>query len=502
MTRLVLVILGLLFLAWVPLQRSEQAISVGSKKFTESVILGEVVTQLTEHAGQPAKHFRELGGTTLLFNALQSGEISVYPEYTGTIQQELFAGRQLSWPAIREQLQAEGIVVSPPLGFNNTYALGMLRSRAEALGITKVSDLSNHPGLRFAFGSEFLERADGWRGLQATYRLPQSSVKGMDHDLAYRQLELGSADVIDVYTTDAKIDRYDIAVLEDDRSYFPRYDAVLLYREELANNYPTVVEQILRLADSINAKQMTKMNAAVELEGESEAKVASDFLRTTMDVTVEVVVETRWQRIGRATAEHFNLVRRSLVPAILLAVPLGVIAFKLPRVGQIVLAVVGIVQTIPSLALLVMLMPLVAWLGMASVGVGSSTAVAALLLYSLLPIVRSTHAGLEGIEAGYMETARAIGLPAKARLLRIELPLATGSILAGIKTATVLNIGFATLGALVGAGGYGQPIISGIRLNNTGLILEGAIPAALMAVVAQGAFEVFGYARQSFRGTV
>jgi osmoprotectant transport system permease protein len=134
-------------------------------------------------------------------------------------------------------------------------------------------------------------------------------------------------------------------------------------------------------------------------------------------------------------------------------------------------------QTLPALALLVFMIPLL--------GIGPGPAIAALFLYSLLPIMRNTYTGLTGIPNSLLESADALGLPSAARLRRVELPLAATSIMAGIKTAAVINIGTATLGALIGAGGYGQPILTGIRLDDTALILEGAIPAALLALIAQ-----------------
>jgi osmoprotectant transport system permease protein len=154
---------------------------------------------------------------------------------------------------------------------------------------------------------------------------------------------------------------------------------------------------------------------------------------------------------------------------------------KRRRIGQAVLGIAGVLQTIPSLALLVFMIPLL--------GIGAAPAIVALFLYSLLPIIRNTAAGLAGIPPSIVESAEALGLPAGARLRVVELPMASRSILAGIKTSAVLNVGTATLGALIGAGGYGQPILTGIRLDHVGLILEGAVPAALLALAVQGLFE-------------
>lgn len=301
---------------------------------------------------------------------------------------------------------------------------------------------------------------------------------------------MGAIDVIDAYSTDAKIQVHGLILLEDDREYFPRYDAVLLYRSDLQSRNPLVVDSILRLADSIDENAMTEMNARVEVDGVPESRAAADFVQRKLGATSEVQSDSRTGRIVDRTLEHLELVRKSLIPAILLAIPLGILAVKLRRMEGLVLGVVSVIQTIPALALLVILMPLMAYLGLSSIGLGSSTAVTALLLYSLLPIVRNTHSGLRSISPSHQEAALALGLPSYYRLIHIELPLATPSILAGIKTAAVMNVGFATLGALIGAGGYGQPIVTGIRLNDTATILEGAIPAAALALVVQFGFEL------------
>ncbi|MCG8449408.1 MAG: ABC transporter permease subunit [Pirellulales bacterium] len=490
MTRVALLVLLLLVIAFAPLSFREAGIKVGSKKFTESVILGEMVKLLAEDAQVPTTHYQELGGTRLVFDSLLNGDIDIYPEYTGTIAQEILGEDvSVSMEKMRAALAVRGVVMSRPLGFNNGYVLGMIKARASELGITKVSDLTKHPDLVLGFSNEFMDRQDGWRNLRLHYDLPQRSVSGLDHDLAYRQLKLGEKDVIDAYATDAKISIYDLALLEDDRNYFPRYDAVLLYRTDFASRHPKVADSILRLEESISANEMTTANGRVDIDRVTSTRAASEYLQQKLAVEVKFREETFVQRIRDRTIEHLDLVRKSLIPAILIAIPLGIVAAKLPKIGQFLLAMVGIVQTIPALALLVMLMPAIAYFDLQSIGLGSATAVTALLLYSLLPIVRNTHAGLHGIAREHREAAAALGLPATFCLLQIELPLASRSILAGIKTAAVINVGFATLGALIGAGGYGQPIITGIRLNDTNLILEGAIPAALLALVVQGGFE-------------
>ncbi|KAA6182231.1 ABC transporter permease subunit [Thiohalocapsa marina] len=474
-------------------------IRIGSKKFTEGVILGEVLTGLATAQGLEATHKAALGGSRILYNALRRGEIDAYVEYSGTLMHEIFAGESeaafeeegvqgaresgspMLPPILIQRLAADGIRIAGVLGFENNYALGMPRERAHALGIARISDLLDHPRLRLRFGSEFLERADGWPGLAAAYRLPQTDVLGMEHELAYRALATGAADLTDVYTTDAEIAHYDLVPLQDDQGYFRRYQALVLFRLDLPERVPGSLDAFDPLIGHLDAPRMIQMNADVKLGGQTEAEVAAGFLRDRLDLDIAVRAETLWDRLLRTTLEHLVLVGVSLSGAILVAVPLGMLAAYRQRLGQGVLAMVGIAQTIPALALLVFMIPFF--------GIGAAPAIAALFLYSLLPIVRNTHAGITGLSPPLVESALALGLPTRTRLWRIELPLALPMILAGIKTAAVINVGGATLGALIGAGGYGQPILTGIRLDDLGLILEGAIPAAVLALLTQWGFE-------------
>lgn len=455
-----------------------QSVTMGSKVFTESVVLGEVATQLLRSSDVAAAHRRELGGTTVLWRALLRGDIDCYPEYTGTLRTEIFADTPLqSDDDLRAALSREGVWASAPLGFNNTYVLGMRKDHATQLGIARTSDLAAHPHLRLGFSHEFMDRADGWAGVRAAYRLPHEDVRGMAHDLAYRALASGSIDVTDLYSTDAEIAHYGLLALADDRNFFPAYDALFVCRADVTDAAKRVLQS---LEGSIDAETMAQLNARAKLEAVPEAEVAQSFAATRLGRQTSIDVDSRFSRVARRTAEHLAMVTLSLAAAIAIALPLGVLAFRCPKLARFVFAIADVVQTIPALALLVFLIP---WLG-----IGYAPAIVALFLYSVLPILRNTHAGLADIPNDLRESAEALGLSKGARLRHIELPLAARSILAGIKTAAVINVGTATLGALIGAGGYGQPILTGIRLDDTALILEGAIPAALLALLAQGLF--------------
>ncbi len=478
-------------LACLPLAAGAEPVRVGSKKFTESVLLGEVATVLLAEAGATAEHRRELGGTRILWNALVQGELDVYPEYTGTLRGEIFAGRELADAASLERALAEhGVRMSRPLGFNNTYAFGMREARAAELGIRTVSDLVRHPELVFGFTDEFMRREDGWPSVRRHYGLPQENVRGLDHDIAYRGLEQGALDVTELYSTDAEIAYYGLRVLEDDRGHFPRYDAVWLWREDLEARHPAGVAALASVVGRIDEATMVAMNARAKLDGDRETVVAAEFVLAATGIAHEVEERGLASRVLGNTLDHLRLVALSLSAALLVALPLGILAARRQRLAQPILVTVGVIQTIPALALLVLLMPLLGLLrpfGVSSLG--DPPAILALFLYSLLPIVRNTHAGLHDIPLSLRESAEALGLDGRARLRLVELPMASRTILAGVKTAAVINVGFATLGALVGAGGYGQPILSGIRLDDAGLILEGAVPAALLALAVQGLFE-------------
>lgn len=458
-------------------------VKVGSKKFTESVILSEIATQLARSRGVAAEHRRELGGTRILFEALERGDIDAYPEYSGTLRQELLPETRSGGP-LGPALASRGLRQLGPLGFDDTYAVGMPEALAERLGIRTLSDLAAHPELRLGFSHEFLNRQDGWPGLRARYGLQHLTARGLDHDLAYRAIATGQLDATDLYSTDAEIRQYHLRVLTDDRHYFPTYQALLLYRADLERRAPEAIAAWSGLVGQITAPEMIAMNAAVKLDHRSEASVAAEFLSRRLGVKPEapVVGESRSRLIWRVTQQHLFLVGVSLLGAIVLGLPLGILAAKWRRLGELVLGVVGVIQTIPSLALLVFMIPLL--------GIGTWPAIVALFLYSLLPIVRNTHAGLVGIPADLRDSAKALGLTWRSTLFEIELPLASRAILAGIKTSAVIDIGTATLGALIGAGGYGEPILTGIRLDSAPLILEGAVPAAMMALVAQVLFEL------------
>ncbi len=460
-----------------------ERISVGSKKFTESVILADLAAELAAAAGASVLHRRELGGTRLLFDALMSREIDVYPEYVRTLTNEILVNEDVSdEEALERALAKRNLRMSRPLGFSDAYGLGMKSETAQRMGIQIISDLAHHPSLRFGISDEFLRRKDGWPAIRAAYGLTAAQSRGMDHDIAYKALVNESVDVIDLYSTDAEIGYYGLLLLIDDLHKFPDNEAILLYRAELEREAPRALRAALQLEGKIDRQSMIAMNAAAKIDRRPDTEVAARFLAARLGVAAVVRDEGLGSRVWRRTCEHLWLSFASLGAAILVAVPLGVLTAKRPIFGHAILATASVMQTIPSLALLVFMIPFL--------GIGPKPAIVALFLYSLLPIIRNTASGLTGIPSSIRNSAIALGLTPIRRLRLIELPLAAPAILAGIKTAAVINIGTATLGALIGAGGYGEPIFAGVRLDDFGLIMEGAVPAAVLALIVQGLFEL------------
>lgn len=494
---------------------NEMALTVGSKRFTESYILAELIRQTAIRAGERgAVHRQGLGNTAIVLSALTTGSIDIYPEYTGTIAREIL--KLDSVPNLRElnkKLAPMGLMASVPLGFNNTYALAMPRALAEQRNIKMLSHLKAHPSLRLGLSQEFIGRADGWPGLKRVYGLSWNSPRGLDHGLAYEAVAQGEVDVIDIYSTDAKIDKYQLTVLADDANYFPRYDAVLLHKADVPSRFPKAWAAITALEDRISDDAMRQMNAAAELAKKPFDQVVAEFLASAKIQTIGVGIIPLlsaerspdaaspsttaspvansgpvdfWQRLVgpdlvRLTIEHLTLVFLSLAASIVIGIPLGVIAARHARIGASILAVTGVLQTIPALAMLAVLIPLTGQIGFLP-------AFIALAIYALLPIVRNTHSGLSQVPRGMKQAAQSLGMTPSLILQLVELPLARQTILAGIKTSAVISVGTATIAAFIGAGGYGERIVTGLALNDHATLLAGAIPVAILALAIEAGF--------------
>lgn len=348
---------------------------VGSKRFTESYVLGEIARQVLAESGVAATHRQGLGNTAVMEQALANGSVALYPEYTGTIVRELLKREEPSpsLDQINQWLAPRGLKAAVPLGFNNSYALAMREDDAARLGIATISDLAQaKEPLRFGLSHEFLVRADGWGALKKAYALPFTPGSGLDHGLAYQALAARQVDVVDAYTTDAQIPRLKLRVLRDDRAFFPRYDALLLLRAEVDPR------PLAALAGRIDEDAMRAMNAAVEIDGRTFEVVAREFLARNKAAGVarpaaaasaaspqsqSFLDRLLAPDLARLVREHLTLVFASLAIAIAVGVPLGIVAHRQPRLANSLMAAVGVVQTVPSLALLAFLIVLVGTIG-------------------------------------------------------------------------------------------------------------------------------------------
>lgn len=466
---------------------------VGAKNFTEGTILAELMAQVLEaHADVRIERRFNLAGTQVAFDALRTGSIDLYAEYTGTGLRDILGDTAPVHGAAQAFARVSAafarrydLIWLAPFGFNNTYVLMMRRAQARQLGITTISDLAGHP-LRYGMSHEFLHRKDGMQALRRVYHLDVLSLVGMEHDLAYQALAESAIDVSDGYSTDAKIETRNLAVLRDDKHFFPPYEAAPLVRHDLLRRVPGAVAALALLAGRIDDATMRRLNEQVEGEQRSPAEVAARFL-ASLGLTRQRVHATArptsllgvlWQRrfvTLHLAAWHVVMTGSAELLACLLAIPLGIAASRRPRMAAVALGGAGVLQTVPSIALLAFMLPLF--------GIGARTAIAALFLYGILPILRNTITGLRGIDRRITEVGLGLGMTPAQLLGRVELPLAAPVILAGVRTSTVINVGTATLAAFVGAGGLGDPIVTGLTVTDINLILSGALPAALLAII-------------------
>ncbi|MBT8144424.1 MAG: ABC transporter permease subunit [Gammaproteobacteria bacterium] len=458
---------------------SAEPVVIGSKTFTESYLLAEIMAQLLEHHDIEVRRQFGFGGTLVCYEALVSDEIDVYPEYTGTISQTILGLEQEPDAAlVATRLRTLGLQTLAPFGFNNTYAIAVPGELASELDLQRISDLARQPHLRFGFSHEFRDRPDGWPGLAAAYELQQPT-SGIEHGLAYRAIADRRIDVTDAYSTDGDIERYGLVTLDDDRGFFPRYEALPLARSDL----PVAASQVLlQLGGLIDDQRMRELNAAVVVDKREIAAVAAGFLGDTGLVDRQRASrDDVYSRLTRNIVRHLQLTGLSLLLACFVGIAAGIAVHRSTTASRIVLYIAGLLQTIPSIALLALMIPLF--------GVGFLPAIIALFLYSLLPVLRNTVTALVNIDPVLRKVAAGMGMTTAEQLRHVVLPLAMPTVLAGVRTAAIISIGTATLAAFIGAGGLGEPIVTGLALNDTNLILQGAIPAAVLALLTEFGFE-------------
>jgi osmoprotectant transport system permease protein len=479
--------------------QSENSIVVGSKNFMENRLLAEMFAQLIE-ARSTVTVKRQLGlaGTQVCFEALKTGAIDLYPEYTGTglvtiLEKEpKGSARETLNKVRREFLSRWNLWWLSPLGFENSYALAVPRKLAQQLNLRTISDLANiSSSMKAGFGYEFVNRADGLPGLQHRYGLKFQDVVTMQQSLKYQATKSGDLDVLDVYTTDGRLAVYDFVVLEDDRNFFPSYEAAALIRGDTLNRIPKLGPILTLLTNALDAEMMRKLNLRIQEGGETIEYVAQDALHILGLLGSQAIDSSDSAQLGLGrylwqnrsalilrTGEHIGLAGVALSLGILLAVPLGLLLERKRILAEPAIRFVGLFQTIPSIALLAFMIPFF--------GVGPLPAIVALWIYSIFPMVRNTYTGLRDAAPSAVEAARALGMSDWQILSWVRLPLAAPVIMAGVRTSAVITVGTATLAAFIGAGGLGVPIVAGLQMANSTIILSGALPAAGLALIVDG----------------
>ena len=489
-------------------QTAPRRVVVASKPFGESYLLAEMFSQLLESKGITVDRRPGLGATEIAFAALRTGTIDVYPEYTGTglvailhdtLPDSVAADPRTVFAHVTRRFEElYHTRWLPPLGFQNTYAIAVTRSTAEKYHLRTLSDLAREsPHLTAGFTADFIGRNDGLVGLSRVYGLRPRAVRPLAPAVKYQALASGAVDVIDGYSTDGLLARYDLVTLIDDRHFFPPYEAAALVSAQMERRLPEAIATLTLLSGRLDEKTMRQLNRRVEVDREDVRQVATSELRTlgligaaggnrpagqSTGATVQASFwEYMWDRratLLSLTLRHLLLVALALGAAVIVAVPLGLALERGRRIAEPTIGGLGVLQTIPSIALLAFMIPLL--------GVGVAPALVALWLYALYPIARGTYTGVRDADPDAVAAAEALGTTPGQRLLWVRLPLAAPVIMAGIRTAAVITVGAATLAAFIGAGGLGEPIVAGLALADTRMILSGALPAAILALAVDG----------------
>ena len=462
-----------------------EKIIIGSKMHAESYLLAELMAQLLENGGFDVERKFGFGGTLICYNALEAGEIDLYPEYTGTISEAIFTaserpGENPELADFNEILNPKGLKVFSPFGFSNSYAMAIKKTLSDERNIDSISDLKNHTDITVSFSHEFLNREDGWLSMKQVYGLDFAPT-GIQHGLAYKAIDEGFIDLTDAFTTDGDIERYGLVNLEDDLSFFPKYYGVSFTRLEFSDQ---AVSLLMQLENKLSDQKMRELNAKVVVDKKTFAVVAGNFLAENAFISQSDLdgQNTLMDSLVKNTITHIKLTLIALVLGCFVGLVAAFLIFRSVKLSRSVIYFTGLLQTIPSIALLALMIPIL--------GIGEIPAITALFLYSLLPILRSAITALTTIDPVLSNMSRAIGMTRYQQLRYVLFPLALPNILSGIKTAAIICIGTATLAAFIGAGGLGEPIVTGLALNDTNLILQGAIPAACLAIIVELLFEM------------
>ncbi len=472
----------------------KKQIVVGSKIFTENMLLAEMLAVLLEeNHGFHVDRKLNMGGTKLVFDALRGKQIDIYPEYTGTgytmiLKKSGDTNPDKIYSIVKQEfLQKFGLVWSRPLGFENTYTVAVRKQDSRFKGLQFISQLQGQAQF-FHLGAdhEFLERPDGFERFARKYRLnfKKNKIWTMNQGLLYSALKSQQLDMIMAYSTDGRIKAFQLKKLKDDKQFFPSYSAAYLTRAGALRRWPSAQIALSALEGNINEREMIALNHQVDQLKYEVNQVVRDFL-TKKNLLSAGARELRlpgpahyyWSKRGyllKILMEHLLLVFVPLILALLFSLPVGIWSAHNSQAEKAVFAVINTLQTVPSLALLALFIPFL--------GIGFAPAVSALFIYSLLPLIRNTCAGIKNVDRRFVETSAGLGLSFWQILRHVQLPLALPMILAGVRISAVTVVGTAALAAFIGAGGLGDPIFRGIATLDSRLIVLGAVPACLLAI--------------------
>lgn len=475
-------------------------IRVASRDFPESILLAEILSSAIEkYSDYEVDRKFNLGGVKICFSAIENNELDIYQDYSGSLINNIL-GRKSKDEYILDFLKTKiyldyGLKLSDELGFNNNFVLVANKSWAEKHKLKNISDLAlklkNDPEFnpRVAFRADFIHRSDGYKSIKETYGIDFENLNVMEYNIAYANLKSNRLDLIDSFSTDPRLMDKDLVLISDDRSAFLKYDALYVYRSEILETYPELIKIFSKLESSLSDKTILDLNLQIA-SGKSYQEVANSFLdkidlnskplKLSSRPIPKSLLKENIEMFTKAFYEHLLLSYGSFFLAAVFGIIIGVLISYDLKISKFVLALISSLQTIPSLALLALLIPVF--------GLGYKSALGALLVYALLPIIQNTFSGINSISSEYILLARSLALTEFQILKDIKLPMARNFILAGLKTSVVICIGTATLATFVGAGGLGDIIKAGIDLNSNYLIILGSAPAALLALFSSFVF--------------
>lgn len=480
-------IIFILLLLFFQFSFAKSPVTIGGKVFTEQSILVDLLAQLLEDHQIAVIKKKNLGGTLVAFEALKKNDLDIYVEYSGTSYHSIFKQKDIlsqeeTFNFLKKEFSKNNIYSFPSLGFSNSYALVSKINNP----YNQISDLKiDSKKYSIAFEHELLTRPDGFPEFSKTYDLEFKKVSSMNVGLMYQAVHQGQVDFGIGYTTDGRNKAFEMKIIKDDLRFFPQYFASILVHEKALKAYPELKKILSGLNNKISAEEMTEMNYLVDVKKMSPLKVTRNFLQkkkliksseNNLDIMSENYLIKNSALLFSKLKEHLYICIYALLFTFFFGFIFGIAAYWNQRIKQFVFILVNIFQTVPSLALFGFLIPFL--------GIGFKPSLIALVMYALLPLVHNVYTGLSEVDKDIIQSFKAIGMNRWQILTKIQIPMALPTLSAGLRTSTVIIIGTATIAAFIGAGGLGELIFQGISSMDHRLILLGAIPAALLALIA------------------